>query len=52
MKNFTQTAVSYKGEEVNGLVLPYSAQRINRIEIPEGYVSIGKQQFGKGLRIW
>ena len=51
MKNLTQTAVSYKGEEVGGLALPYSVQRINGIEIPEGYVSIGKQQFGKGLRI-
>ena len=51
MTKFTQTAVSYKGEEVNGLALPYSVQRINGIEIPEGYASIGKQQFGKGLRI-
>ena len=52
MKNFTQTAVSYKGEEVNGLALPYSVQILNKDSfIPEGYVSIGKQQFGKGLRI-
>jgi len=52
MKNFTQTTVSYKGEEVNGLALPYSVQRLNKDSfIPEGYVSIGKQQFGNGLRI-
>ena len=51
MNKFTQTTVSYKGEDVNGLALPYSVQRITEKDVPNGYVSIGKQQFGKGLRI-
>jgi len=52
MKNFTEAAVSYKGEEVNGLALPYSIQRLTADSfIPEGYISIGKQRFENGLRI-
>ena len=52
MENFTQTVVSYKGEEVNGLALSYSVQRLTKDSfIPDGYVSIGKQKFVKGLRI-
>jgi len=52
MENFTQTVVSYKGEEVNGLALSYSVQRLTKDSfIPDGYVSIGKQKFFKGLRI-
>jgi len=53
MRTFEQTAVSYKGKDVNGLALPYSVQRIedSPSPIPKGYVCIGKQQFGRGLRI-
>jgi hypothetical protein len=52
MKNFTNAAVDYNGKEVSGIILPLSIQRINSsFEIPEGYTCIGKQQFGKGLRI-
>ena len=52
MKTYKKAIVSYKGNEIEGLVLPYGSQRLNSPEdTPEGYTSIGKQQFGKGLKI-
>lgn len=53
MKNQLKKAtVSYRGREVNGLVFPSSVQRLNsKFETPEGYISVGKQRFGNGLKI-
>lgn len=52
MNPFFQTTVSYKGQELQGLCLPSSVQRLSSsIAIPDGFVSVGKQRFSDGLRI-
>jgi len=51
-QNTTSALVSYRGEEILGLVFPFSLRRINEnTVIPSGYTVIGKQKFGNRSRI-
>ena len=50
--NTKSALISYKGEDILGLIYPKNVQRITKeTKIPNGYTVIGKQQFGDGLRI-
>jgi hypothetical protein len=49
--SFFNTTVTYKKQEVQGLCLPASVQRLTNVVIPNGYQSVGKQRFADGFRI-